>query len=82
MDLTDLQSVEVDPRAMTKSIRLIGNGGLFCFAGLFKNKHLGKYRAFATNPRNAVVLRFSHRTVVVTPEEPESFAEAIEAARA
>jgi len=81
VDLTELQAIEVDPDAMRKSIRLFGNGGLFCFAGLFRNKRLGKYRAFATNPRNAVVLRFPQRTVVVTPEEPESFAEAIEATR-
>ncbi len=78
IDLSNLQSAEADPRAMSKSLRLFGNGGLFCFAGLFTNKRLGRYRAFATNPQNSVVLRFPRRTVVVTPEEPESFVEAIE----
>ena len=81
IDLTDLKSAEVNPQAMSKSLRLIGNGGLFCFAGLFRNKLLGKYRAFASNPRNAVILRFPNRTVVVTPEDPESFAEMIECQR-
>lgn len=78
IDLVDLISAEANPKAMSKSLRLFGNGGLFCFAGLFRNKLLGKYRAFATNPRNAVVLRFPSRTIVVTPEDPESFVEMIE----
>ncbi len=81
IDLTDLRSAEANPKAMSKSLRLFGNGGLFCFAGLFKNKLLGKYRAFATNPRNAVILQFPNRTVVVTPEDPQSFAEMIETRR-
>ena len=29
IDLTELNSVQVDPTAMSKSIRLFGNGGLF-----------------------------------------------------
>ncbi len=78
IDLGDLKSAEANPKAMSKSLRLFGNGGLFCFAGLFRNKLLGKYRAFATNPRNAVILRFPNRTVVITPEEPQSFVEMIE----
>lgn len=81
IDLTDLKSAEANPKAMSKSLRLFGNGGLFCFAGLFRSKLLGKYRAFATNPRNAVILRFPNRTVVVTPEDPESFVEMIESLR-
>ena len=73
IDLRDLQSTEIDPDAMAKSIRLFGNGGLFCFAGLFRNKKLGSYRVFATDPVRAVVLRFTNRTVVVTPHDPENF---------
>lgn len=78
IELVDLNSVEANPHAMSKSIRLFGNGGLFCFSGLFRNKLLGKYRAFATSPRNSVVLRFPNRTIVVTPEDPESFVEMID----
>ena len=77
IDLTDLKSVQVDPTAMSKSIRLFGNGGLFCFAGIFRNNKLGRYRAFATSPKNSVILRFPNRTVVVTPEDPDGFAEMI-----
>ena len=73
IDLRDLVSVEIDPQAMKSSIRTFGNGGLFCFAGKFRNRKLGAYRAFATNPKLAVVLRFPDRTLVVTPGNPTEF---------
>ena len=81
LNLSGLRSAEADPRAMEKSIRTCGNGGLFCFAGLFRNKKLGSYRAFATDPRLAVVLRFDSRAVVVTPENPEHFVSRIRGLR-
>ena len=71
--MSGLKSAEVDTEAMSKSIRTFGNGGLFCFAGIFNNNRLGSYRAFATDPKRAVVLRFSDRTVVVTPDQPDDF---------
>jgi hypothetical protein len=76
--LSELVSAEADPSAMSRSLRTFGNGGLFCFAGFFRNKTLGSYRAFAADPRNSVVLRFPHRTVVVTPEEPQRFVRALQ----
>ena len=71
--LTDLVAAEVDSNAMAKSVRTFGNGGLFCFAGYFWNKKLGTYRAFATDLKRCVVLKFPNRTVVVTPDNPEEF---------
>ena len=73
-NLKNLLSVEVDPEAMRKSIRVFGNGGLFCFAGRFRNRKLGAYRAYATAPHLAVVLRFTDRVIVVTPGDPSEFA--------
>ena len=73
INLSGLVSAEADPAAMAKSIRLIGNGGMFCFAGLFRNKKLGTYRMFATEPKLAVVLRFPSRTLVITPDRPDEF---------
>jgi hypothetical protein len=73
LDLSRLISADVDSKAMTKSIRAFGNGGMFCFAGLFYNKKLGSYRAFATDPKRSVVLRFSNRVAVVTPDDPAEF---------
>jgi len=73
IDLTDLQSAEADPKAMNKSIRTCGNGGFFCFAGWFRSKKLGNYRAFVTDPKNCVVLKLEKRTVVISPGDPDAF---------
>jgi hypothetical protein len=72
--LNDLESATYDPTAMDGSLRLLGNGGLFAFSGKFWNQKLGRYDAYATALRLAVVLKFSQKTVVVTPEKPEQFA--------
>ena len=77
IDLAKLESAEVDPSAMSKSISLFGINGLFCFAGIFRNHELGRYRAFPTSPKNSVILRFPKRTIVVTPEDPDGFAEMV-----
>ena len=77
IDLSGLTSVEIDPEAMSKSLRTFGNGGLFCICGAFSNQSLGNYRAYATDPAKSVVLRFKNRVVVVTPHDPENFAAGI-----
>ena len=77
VELASLLSVEADPSALNGSIRLAGNGGLFAFCGWFRNSKLGVYRAFCTDPAHAVVLRFPDRTVVVTPDQPDKFVQAI-----
>ncbi len=79
--LANLVAVEADPRAMSGSIRAFGNGGLFCFAGAYRNKRLGPYRVFATDPRRAVVLRFTNRTIVITPDDPAAFVAQVRALR-
>jgi hypothetical protein len=76
--LDGLDAAEIVPDAMRRSVRLFGNGGLFAFAGWFRNRRLGTYRAFATDPSRSVVLRFPNRRVVVTPDDPQGFAEALE----
>lgn len=63
---------------MGRSLRLFGNGGLFCSAGWFRNRTLGRYRAFAMSPRHAVVLTFAARVVAVTPDDPERILRALE----
>lgn len=81
IDLSQVRSVEVNPQAMTKSIRTFGNGGLFSFSGRFRNKQLGPYRAFATKPKNSVVLKLGDRTIVVTPDQPQRFADELKRIR-
>lgn len=60
-----------DPSAMRRSIRLFGNGGLFAITGIFQNGTLGRYRAFVTVPKQAVVLRYESRVVVLSPANPD-----------
>lgn len=78
LPLAGLQSAQVEPNAMRGSIRAFGNGGLFSFTGFYRNKTLGGYRAFVTDLRRTVVLRFPSRTIVVSPSAPEQFIHDIE----
>ncbi len=77
LDLTELVSADADPEAMDKSLRTWGNGGIFCFCGRFRNTKLGAYRAYATDPKRSVVLKFQDQTVVVTPDRPDDFVASI-----
>lgn len=80
-DLKLLSGIEVSPDVTTGSIRLFGVGGLFAAVGRFRNQTLGDYRAYVTDPKNAVVLDFSGEIVVVTPADPLAFERAIWQAR-
>jgi hypothetical protein len=80
-DLSRLSSVEVSPGATMGSIRAMGIGGLFGFVGYYRNEILGTYKAYATNELNTVVLDFGGEKIVVTPDEPEEFLQAVETAR-
>jgi len=75
--LADLKSVEHRPRAMRGSIRTFGNGGVFSFTGYYWNRALGSYRAFVTDPHRTTILRFPTRTIVVSPDSPEEFVQAL-----
>lgn len=75
--LENLVSATPDPEAMKNSLRLWGNGGLFAFCGLFRNHKLGNYRAYATDHARSVVLQFTDRVIVVTPDDPQQFADEI-----
>lgn len=73
LPLDGLKSVTGDVDAMNGSIRLFGNGGLFSFTGEFWNRRLRRFRALATDPSRAVVLRYLKRTIVITPHDPQHF---------
>ena len=64
-----LESAEVEPDAMRGSLRTFGNGGAFSFTGFYYNKRLGSYRAYVTDPRRTVVLRYANRRVVLSPAD-------------
>ena len=71
--LAQLLGVAGDAQVFKGSVRLFGNGGLFSFTGLFWKRKLGCYRAFATDPARAVILKFRTGTIVVTPDDPQRF---------
>lgn len=81
LSIADLREVRVDPAAMRKCWRVLGNGGLFSFTGYYRSARLGPFRAFVTDPERAVVLRYDRRTVVVSPLFPDTFAKQVEQAR-
>jgi hypothetical protein len=77
VSLRELRSVKFDPTATHRSVRTFGNGGFFSFSGYFRNKDLGSYRAFMTDRRRAVVLRFPSSVIVISPDRPDDFVNTI-----
>jgi len=76
--LSDISSVEFKPNAMMGSLRTFGIGGLFGYVGFFKNRILNNYKAYATHRKKTVViLTKKHDQIVVTPDNPEEFVEAL-----
>lgn len=73
LPLAGLRSVGGDAEAMSGSVRVFGNGGLFAITGRYWNRKLRWYRAYATDPSRAVVLRYADRTIVITPHDPQQF---------
>ncbi len=76
-NLSNLTSIEFSPNATMGSVRTFGIGGFLGYIGYFRNSILGKYRAYATNKDNTVVLDFNGNKIVITPEEPTKFVEAV-----
>jgi hypothetical protein len=73
VSLTGIRKTYHDPAAMKRSLRVFGNGGLLSITGIYKNKSLGWYRAFVTDPSHAVVLVLPNRVVVISPSDPLAF---------
>lgn len=75
IDISMLSSAEYDPKAMTGSIKIFGNGGLYSFSGRYKSGKLGSFRVYVTDYKNCVIVKTAERTIVVSPENPELFVE-------
>ncbi len=80
IDLAGLVSAEANPDAMRWAFRTWGIGGPFAFVGHYRSRAVGAFTAYATDRDRAVVLRWPDRAVVVTPDDPETFVTAVEAA--
>ncbi len=75
--LGEVTSVTVlPPRWLLGAVRTFGNGGLFGYYGWFWRKG-GAFRLFATRRDPLVEVVVGGRRVVVSPDEPEAFAEAV-----
>jgi hypothetical protein len=75
--LGGLRSVGDATDLIRGSIRVAGNGGLYAFTGWYWNRSLGRYRVWLNDARRAVLLDLGHRRVVVAPQDPAAFMEAI-----
>ncbi len=73
IDLAGLESATADPTACKGAFKTLGNGGVFAMSGRFYSRKLRSFRAFVTDPKNSVILKFAKRTIVVSPENPKSF---------
>jgi hypothetical protein len=60
--------------------RFKGNGGLLAISAHFSNTALGRYRAFVTDYKRTVVIDTPRGIVVVSPDRPEAFVDAINTA--
>jgi len=74
LPLAGLAAVSGEPQGLHGSLRLFGNGGLFGISGWFWNRRIGRFRAYATDPERAVLLRYRDgRKVLVTPHDVQHF---------
>jgi len=74
LPLAGLVAVNGEPQGLRGSLRLFGNGGLFAISGWFWNRRIGRFRAYATDPERAVLLRYRDgKKVVVTPDDVQHF---------
>jgi hypothetical protein len=75
--LAGLISASIDPEAMRHAWKLYGNDGLGAYSGRFRSRRLGAFRAYLSDAERAVVLRWPDRCVVISPEQPSYFLEAV-----
>ncbi|HEY1873013.1 MAG TPA: PH domain-containing protein [Steroidobacteraceae bacterium] len=74
LPLAGLAAVNGEPQGLRGSVRLFGNGGLFAISGWFWNRRIGRFRAYATDPERAVLLRYRDgQKVIVTPHDVQHF---------
>ena len=75
--LHDRTVATVRPQVMANSWRTWGNGGFFSYSGHFVNTALSRYRAFVTDHARTVVLDTPKGVLVVSPDAPQAFVEAV-----
>jgi transcriptional regulator with XRE-family HTH domain len=74
-DLAKLTSIEINPNAMMGAIPL--SFPLVILSPWCRSALLGTFRAFLTDEAHCVVMEFGDKKIVVTPDEPQAFVEAV-----
>jgi hypothetical protein len=75
--LADIREVSVQPNALGGSRREAANGGLWSFLGSFYSPRLGQFRGYVSDPRNTVVITLPEQTIVISPDDPNRFMQAV-----
>jgi hypothetical protein len=63
----------LDFKDIKSSVRIFGNGGLFGFYGIFRNKSIGNYRACFSNFSDMVLIETDKKKFVISPQNPDIF---------
>lgn len=71
LPLDSVRSIDGSPEAMRRAFAIAGNQGLFSYSGLFWSRNAGVFRALATDPSRAVLMRYSRKKILITPHDPQ-----------
>ena len=72
IQIAQVTEVEEKDINVFKTIRVLGNGGLFAFTGTFYNKADGKFWMYTKNT-NYVMLHTKDKKYVLSPDDKEQF---------
>ena len=76
--LRDIQEARLlEDGALRYSARLMGTSGFYGYYGLYWNKKLGKFRAYATRFNRLVAVKTEKKLFVISPDTPEDFVETL-----
>jgi hypothetical protein len=68
----------IDSRKMGFAWRIFASGGLLGWFGWFYSRRLGRFRAYATNQRDLVLITETDGTkIVISPHSEDEFLEAV-----
>jgi hypothetical protein len=76
-DLAGAASRRLTPEEIAYLERLATNGGVTAGTGGFESHLLGEFDLYATDLANAVLVDLGETRLIVTPDEPEGFLEAL-----
>jgi hypothetical protein len=71
--LTEVRSIDGKADALRGAWRLLASAGIFSYSGWYWSRELKRFRAMASDPSRAVVIRLTNQTIVITPHDPQQF---------